>query len=63
MSFALSFLLFVQPCSASPGTPACKPFKDIYPTGKELCENMWSGAFKYEANVTKVGRRCQRRVL
>lgn len=28
--------------------PGCKKFKDIYPTGKELCENMWDGAFKYE---------------
>ena len=28
----------------------CKPFKEIYPTGKELIEIMWGQAFKYETN-------------
>jgi folate receptor len=31
-------------------TPACKRFDEIYLTGKELCENMWDGAFSYETN-------------
>lgn len=30
--------------------PACKKFSEIYKNGKELCENMWGGAFKYEEN-------------
>jgi len=30
--------------------PECKRFDAIYQSGKELCENMWDGAFKYETN-------------
>jgi folate receptor len=26
----------------------CSKFKDIYPSGKELCERMWGDSFKYE---------------
>eukprot|EP00039_Didymoeca_costata_P019405 m.337409 g.337409 ORF g.337409 m.337409 type:complete len:343 (+) comp18126_c0_seq1:164-1192(+) len=33
--------------------PPCKPFKDIYANGKELCEKMWDDAFKYETNETQ----------
>eukprot|EP01061_Rhynchopus_euleeides_P030950 TRINITY_DN51300_c0_g1_i1.p1 TRINITY_DN51300_c0_g1~~TRINITY_DN51300_c0_g1_i1.p1 ORF type:complete len:336 (+),score=116.54 TRINITY_DN51300_c0_g1_i1:47-1009(+) len=28
----------------------CKKFSAIYRSGKELCENMWDGAFVYETN-------------
>jgi len=28
--------------------PQCKPFHEIYASGKELCENMWNDAFVYE---------------
>lgn len=34
-------------------TPQCKPFKEIYNGGKELCENMWNNAFKYESDTSK----------
>ena len=27
--------------------PECKPFSEIYATGKELCENMWDDSFTY----------------
>jgi hypothetical protein len=30
--------------------PGCIPFKEIYPTGKELIEEMWGDAFKYETD-------------
>ncbi|KAJ1455243.1 folate receptor family-domain-containing protein [Pelagophyceae sp. CCMP2097] len=32
---------------------SCKPFKDIYADGKELCEVMWNNAFKYETAEEK----------
>jgi folate receptor len=32
------------------GWDECKPFKEIYPSGKELCEQMWTDSFKYEQN-------------
>jgi len=35
---------------SSVSTPVCKRFDEIYPTGKELCEKMWDGAFVYEPN-------------
>jgi folate receptor len=44
-------VLAIQPTLAT-ATPACKRFDQIYPTGKELCENMWDGAFSYETNET-----------
>ena len=28
----------------------CAPFHTIYEDGKDLCESMFSGSFKYEAN-------------
>lgn len=28
--------------------PECRKMKEIYASGREICENMWSGAFKYE---------------
>lgn len=33
--------------------PGCKKFSEIYATGKELCENMWGGAFTYETNENR----------
>jgi len=33
--------------------PQCKRFDEIYATGKELCENMWDGAFVYEPVESK----------
>ena len=30
------------------GWDECKPFKEIYTSGKELCEQMWSDSFVYE---------------
>ena len=32
------------------GWDECKPFKEIYASGKELCEQMWADSFKYEQN-------------
>ncbi len=31
----------------------CRLFSEIYKDGKQLCERMWNGAFKYEADPTK----------
>mmetsp|Transcript_24195 Transcript_24195/g.38007 ORF Transcript_24195/g.38007 Transcript_24195/m.38007 type:complete len:294 (+) Transcript_24195:120-1001(+) len=33
--------------------PECKTFKEIYGNGKNLCENMWNTAFKYETDEDK----------
>lgn len=33
--------------------PACKKFREIYPSGREICEKMWSGSFKYETDEAK----------
>jgi folate receptor len=33
--------------------PDCKRFDQIYKSGKELCENMWGSAFKYESDEDK----------
>ncbi|XP_066301287.1 uncharacterized protein [Branchiostoma lanceolatum] len=30
----------------------CRTFEDIYPSGKELCEQMWGPAFVYETNLS-----------
>jgi len=49
---SLSFivrLLAIQPALTTT-TPDCKRFDEIYASGKELCENMWDGAFSYELN-------------
>lgn len=32
------------------GEPECKPFSEIYASGKELCENMWDNSFTYIEN-------------
>jgi len=51
---SLSFivrLLAIQPALTTT-TPDCKRFDEIYASGKELCENMWDGAFSYELNET-----------
>lgn len=41
-------------CAASSATsPDCKRFDEIYASGKELCENMWDGAFVYETDETR----------
>jgi len=39
--------------SAAKEGPKCKRFDEVYLTGKELCENMWDGAFTYETNEAK----------
>eukprot|EP00058_Branchiostoma_floridae_P027616 XP_002613107.1 hypothetical protein BRAFLDRAFT_125709 [Branchiostoma floridae] len=31
----------------------CRPFHEIYPSGKELCEKMWDGSFVYETNRSR----------
>jgi len=46
-------LLAFQGSTASVAAPECKAFDEIYQSGKELCENMWDGAFKYETDETK----------
>lgn len=33
--------------------PECKKFSEIYEGGKQLCELMWDGSFKYETDSTK----------
>eukprot|EP00930_Biecheleria_cincta_P083418 TRINITY_DN7299_c0_g1_i1.p1 TRINITY_DN7299_c0_g1~~TRINITY_DN7299_c0_g1_i1.p1 ORF type:complete len:332 (-),score=57.04 TRINITY_DN7299_c0_g1_i1:178-1173(-) len=38
---------------AQTANPQCKRFDQIYANGKELCENMWGGAFKYESDEAK----------
>ncbi|XP_078699849.1 uncharacterized protein LOC144926717 [Branchiostoma floridae x Branchiostoma belcheri] len=31
----------------------CKPFHEIYASGRELCEKMWDGSFVYETNRSR----------
>ncbi|CAH1226264.1 FOLR1 [Branchiostoma lanceolatum] len=31
----------------------CRPFHEIYPSGRELCEKMWDGSFVYETNRSR----------
>lgn len=46
-------LAFQGPSGASSAdAPECKAFSELYTSGKELCENMWDGAFKYETDET-----------
>lgn len=33
--------------------PKCRKMKEIYTGGKQICENMWDGAFKYETQEEK----------
>jgi len=47
------FASLVGNTASSTQSPECKRFDQIYPTGKELCENMWDGAFTYETDETK----------
>lgn len=47
LSLMISMVLLAS-AAASPAHPPCKRFDEIYAGGKELCENMWDGAFKYE---------------
>jgi len=42
--------IFLSLLCAANSAPECKSFEEIYSTGKELCENMWGGAFKYETD-------------
>jgi len=39
--------------AAAATSPDCKRFHELYPSGKELCENMWDGAFEYQTDETK----------
>jgi folate receptor len=52
LSAVLCALAF-QPTVTSTTAPQCKRFDVIYKSGKELCENMWDGAFKYETDESK----------
>jgi folate receptor len=45
--------LACQVAYASTAGPECKRFDAIYQNGKELCENMWDGAFAYETDEAK----------
>jgi len=45
-----AFLLLESVAAAD--LPECNRFHEIYAGGKELCENMWDGAFKYEQAET-----------
>jgi len=52
--FALTASILATPTSAAdPAAPQCKRFEEIYPSGKELCENMWNDAFVYEEEEAK----------
>jgi len=48
MKIAAFLALFGSRACSAQEQPACKPFKEIYADGKELCENMWGDAFMYE---------------
>lgn len=47
----LSIILIAS--AAGQAAPECKQFQEIYAGGKELCENMWTEAFKYETDEDK----------
>lgn len=49
----MTCVLAFQVAFATTNLPECKRFDAIYPTGKELCEKMWDGAFKYEPDENK----------
>lgn len=49
----ISLLLSLVSGTVADTPPPCKPIEQIYSGGKELCENMWNGAFKYEADEPK----------
>ena len=50
---ASAALLFLLASVQAAEKPQCRTFKEIYGTGKAMCENMWIGAFKYEPDPTK----------
>ncbi|XP_078675393.1 uncharacterized protein LOC144913103 isoform X2 [Branchiostoma floridae x Branchiostoma belcheri] len=35
------------------GDVPCRPMQELYPSGKELCERMWDGAFVYETDLSR----------
>jgi folate receptor len=51
--FAVLLCIFAIQSANSADAPECKRFDQIYPTGKELCEKMWDGAFVYETDEEK----------
>lgn len=60
MAFVQPFVVLLCVLASQPGyadssasAPECKRFDEIYPTGKELCEEMWDGAFVYETDEKK----------
>lgn len=50
---AFIFAFLCQRALAVVALPECKRFDAIYQNGKELCEQMWDGAFKYETDEAK----------
>jgi folate receptor len=46
----LALVLVAAPSAA---WDSCRPFKDIYANGKELCEKMWGDSFAYETDESK----------
>ena len=46
----LAVVLIVAPGAA---WDDCRKFKDIYATGKELCEKMWGDSFAYQTDESK----------
>eukprot|EP00440_Ansanella_granifera_P001246 gb/GFBE01001342.1/.p1 GENE.gb/GFBE01001342.1/~~gb/GFBE01001342.1/.p1 ORF type:complete len:332 (+),score=89.51 gb/GFBE01001342.1/:1-996(+) len=43
----------VMDAGAQTVNPECKSFEEVYTSGKDLCEQMWDGAFKYEPDESK----------
>jgi len=41
------------PATAQDPALPCKKFSEIYTSGKEICENMWDGAFEYTEDEDK----------
>ena len=52
-----------QADAACGALPLCKPFREIYGGGKQLCENMWGDAFKYEPEEDKGFGSCQQTAM
>ena len=48
----LSLLLVAMEPGFKASSP-CRKFKDIYATGKELCEKMWGDSFAYQTDESK----------
>jgi folate receptor len=49
MQLQSAFLLLVAVPSA--GASTCRPIKDIYTNGRELCEKMWDNSFQYSTDT------------